>query len=149
MSGMSKALSIQHPWAGLIVLGKKTLELRSWPTAYRGRLYIHASQEYDQSYSGQWVPATVGARGAIIGAVNIVDCFQISKRAIFDELAPQHLCQLSPNYKWKKLFGWALGDPVYLYRAVPCKGALSLWTVPPEIEALVQAQPQMHGGKAA
>jgi hypothetical protein len=39
-----KALSLWQPWASLIVLGHKDKETRSWPTSYRGRLWIHATK---------------------------------------------------------------------------------------------------------
>jgi hypothetical protein len=35
-----KALSVRQPWADLIASGKKTIEVRSWPTKYRGPLVI-------------------------------------------------------------------------------------------------------------
>ena len=38
-----KALTLWQPWASLIGLGVKTIETRSWPTAYRGPLTIHAA----------------------------------------------------------------------------------------------------------
>ncbi len=38
-----RALSLLQPWATLVVLGIKTVETRSWRTAYRGPLLIHAS----------------------------------------------------------------------------------------------------------
>ena len=38
-----KVLSIQQPYASLIMLGFKTIETRSWATKYRGELLIHAS----------------------------------------------------------------------------------------------------------
>jgi len=38
-----KTLSIRQPFASLICRGIKTIENRSWETAYRGRLLIHAS----------------------------------------------------------------------------------------------------------
>ena len=33
-----------EPWAALIAAGVKSIETRSWRTAYRGPLYIHASR---------------------------------------------------------------------------------------------------------
>lgn len=41
---MTKVLSIKQPWASMIVRGLKRFEVRSWSTAYRGPLIIHASQ---------------------------------------------------------------------------------------------------------
>ena len=37
-----KCLSVSQPFAELIILGKKTIELRKWNTNYRGELLIHA-----------------------------------------------------------------------------------------------------------
>lgn len=37
-----KALSIRQPWAWAIIAGHKRIENRSWQTAYRGPLLIHA-----------------------------------------------------------------------------------------------------------
>lgn len=35
-----KAISLWEPWASAMALGLKTVETRSWPTAYRGQLII-------------------------------------------------------------------------------------------------------------
>jgi len=42
-----KVLSVKQPWAWLIVEGIKPVENRSWNTAHRGPLLIHACQEWD------------------------------------------------------------------------------------------------------
>lgn len=42
-----RALSLWEPWATLMRLGEKTVETRSWPTAYRGPLLICASKRRD------------------------------------------------------------------------------------------------------
>lgn len=56
-----KALSFRHPWAWLIVAGYKDIENRSWPTNFRGRVYIHASRKFDE----------VGLAALISGNMNI------------------------------------------------------------------------------
>ena len=38
-----KALTIWQPWASLLVSGRKKYETRSWATAYRGPIAIHAA----------------------------------------------------------------------------------------------------------
>lgn len=43
-----KAISLQQPWATLVVLGVKTFETRKWSTNHRGRILIHASKGKDQ-----------------------------------------------------------------------------------------------------
>ena len=42
-----KAISLKQPWASLIVSGRKTIELRTWNTKFRGEFYIHASKTTD------------------------------------------------------------------------------------------------------
>ena len=38
------ALSVRQPWAALLVAGRKTVEVRTWSTAVRGRVFIHAAR---------------------------------------------------------------------------------------------------------
>lgn len=78
-----KALSIRQPWAWLICAGHKPVENRTWQTAYRGELLIHAGQQFDDEGA-----ATVLAvfpeledlmpkqfeLGGIVGAATLVDC---------------------------------------------------------------------------
>ncbi|MGI0083073.1 MAG: ASCH domain-containing protein, partial [Nitrosopumilaceae archaeon] len=37
-----KCLSVSQPYADLIVQGKKTIELRTWNTKFRGEFLVHA-----------------------------------------------------------------------------------------------------------
>jgi hypothetical protein len=39
-----KVLSLTQPWATLAAIGAKKIETRSWSTAYRGPLAIHAAK---------------------------------------------------------------------------------------------------------
>lgn len=39
-----KALTLTQPWATLVAIGAKQYETRSWSTAYRGPLAIHAAK---------------------------------------------------------------------------------------------------------
>jgi hypothetical protein len=60
------ALSVKQPWASMITAGRKTIEVRSWSTHYRGPLLIVASKrpvEFDP-VSGRKLP--VGVALAIV-----------------------------------------------------------------------------------
>ena len=46
------ALSVKQPWAALLVAGVKTVEVRTWPTARRGRVLIHAGKIPDDRPEG-------------------------------------------------------------------------------------------------
>ncbi len=37
-----RVLTLRQPWATLVAIGAKRIETRSWSTAYRGRILIHA-----------------------------------------------------------------------------------------------------------
>ncbi len=41
-----KALTLTQPWASLVAIGAKRIETRSWKTAYRGPLAIHAAKGF-------------------------------------------------------------------------------------------------------
>jgi hypothetical protein len=73
------ALSLKQPWATLVVHGLKTIEVRRWPTARRGRILIHAARIPD-SRKEAWrhVPDPLREQaklqGGIIGAVDLTQC---------------------------------------------------------------------------
>lgn len=78
-----KSLSIQQPWAWLIVHGYKPVENRTWPTAYQGALQIHAGKKIDrEGYA--WVKQNFPEialpnwwnlpTGGIVGRATLVDC---------------------------------------------------------------------------
>lgn len=50
-----KAVTLHQPWASLIALGVKTIETRSWSTAYRGPLAIHAGRSESALHYLGWM----------------------------------------------------------------------------------------------
>lgn len=120
-----KALSIRQPWAWLILHAGKDIENRSWHTAFRGRILIHAGKKIDRAdYRGACdltatispeirIPsAEVLPRGGIVGSVEVVDCVDIS---------------VSPWYCGEN-FGLVLARPKPL-PLMPLKGALGFFEV--------------------
>lgn len=75
------ALSIKQPWAALLVHGLKTIEVRRWATARRGRVLIHAARIPDARKQG-WrlvtpeIQPTTELRGGIIGVAELRDCIR-------------------------------------------------------------------------
>jgi hypothetical protein len=45
---MIKAITLWEPWATFIADGHKCFETRSWSTAYRGNIAIHASKRWQR-----------------------------------------------------------------------------------------------------
>lgn len=82
-------LSIQQPWAWLIVNGYKDIENRTWPTNFRGRFLIHASKRMTRAdyfacklfITGftnlKLPPMPVLPRGGIVGEAVLLDCVRV------------------------------------------------------------------------
>ena len=82
-----KALSVQQPWAWLIINGHKDVLNQMWHTHYRGPLLIHANEAYcvdgeawakrlllHPDYRNVELPPCHDLdRGKIIGSVELVD----------------------------------------------------------------------------
>jgi ASCH domain len=73
------ALSLKQPWATLLAHARKTIEIRRWATARRGRVLIHAALVSDERPEA-WalVPEDLRAQarlvGGIVGAGEVTGC---------------------------------------------------------------------------
>ena len=158
-----KALSLIQPYATLIMLGYKTNETRSWDTKHNGPLAIAASaskpawarkvcqenMHIRQILSAYGLTFDTLPRGAVLGIVNVVGTLPIAGPDTYLKNEQPHMfChpeQLKPveracgDYSspgaFPSRFAWALRNVVVFPEPIPCKGALSLWQVPVEVEA--------------
>jgi hypothetical protein len=126
-----KVLTILQPWASLIVHGCRPSDYRSWQTAYRGPLAIHAGRRFEPQQRRQCGTLPIerllnaaGIRrvsdlplGAIVGVVTLVDCVPTDDG-----------------------FAWRLADPVALPAPVPCLRQPGLGELPAQVESLLLAQ---------
>lgn len=127
-----KALTIKQPWAYLIASGIKDIENRTWPTKYRGKIFIHAGA----SSAGilPWILSTQQSNfitcnvekmppkemvfSAIIGEVDIVDCVT-HHPSIWAEV------NIGGG---KPICNWVLSNPIlYPEPILNIKGKLSFW----------------------
>lgn len=134
-----RVLSIQQPWAWLVVHGLKDIENRDWTTGYRGNLLIHAGQKFDP-YALDWIASVLDSeslkrllrnpveyeRGGIVGVVK----FTRVVTARDEESA-------SPWFQGP--YGW------YFERAKPLpffslKGQLGLWEPHPAVLAAMKRE---------
>ena len=149
-----KALSLIQPYATLIMLGHKQYETRSWATQHRGRLAIAASAgkpawarkvcETDpliaQVLAEQGLTFDTLPRGAVLGVVRVNTMLKIVKAgtgaalAICDPALLKPLEVAAGDYEPGR-WAWALSHVQAFAEPIPCKGALSLWTVPEAVEA--------------
>lgn len=126
-----KCLSIHQPWAFSILNQGKDVENRIWPTKHRGPLLIHAAKSrksYDAWMPESWhrfyqcdlPPWESFAKGAIVGVVDVVDCFHI-----FREPIKQQKYQ-----KWSQgPYCWVLSNPRAFEVPIPYKGNQNLFNV--------------------
>jgi hypothetical protein len=84
------ALSIQQPWAWLVVNGHKDVENRSWPTRFRGEVLIHAGKKFDPDVmaTGDWPWPDIKQPddfnyGGIVGTATVVGCVTASRSPWF------------------------------------------------------------------
>ena len=118
------ALSIKQPWAALVVRGLKTIEIRRWPTARRGRILIHAARVPDPRQEG-WNLVTdemsdlAQLRGGLIGSVDVIECIAYRDLLPFEadqELHRNHVSWYEPPV----LYGFRFAAPeVTPFRVYP------------------------------
>lgn len=107
-----KVLTIQEPYASMILNGEKTIETRTWKTKHRGLVLLHASKNPKSKISGK-----------IFAMAKIVDC-----KPMIKDHEKDACCEIYPNaYSW------------FLEEIRPCipkevKGKLGLWNYECEIK---------------
>jgi hypothetical protein len=121
-----KALSFRQPWAELVLQGRKTLDLRTWSTRYRGPLAIYASQTVEkEACLRHGLEPDQLTTGAVIGLVDLIGVLELDQAA-YAAQADQHL---SGRHYQEPLFGWELTNPRPLADPVPTRGRLLLFDV--------------------
>ena len=127
------ALSLKQPWATLLVAGRKTIEVRRWPTARRGRFLIHAARVSDPRPE-VWARVPPELReaaegvGGIIGAAELTGCLAYRTVAAFAADAELHLNDPS-WFQGPVQYGFTIANPTALpFRAFP--GWMRFFRVP-------------------
>jgi hypothetical protein len=119
------ALSVKQPWAALLVVGLKSVEVRTWPTRKRGRVLIHAAKSIDERPEG-WalintpeLKALAALRGGIIGIAELTSCVRYRTAEAFARATDEH----RNNPDWfdsKGLYGFVFQNPHPIaYHACP------------------------------
>jgi hypothetical protein len=127
------ALSLKQPWATLLVHGRKSIEVRSWPTPRRGRIFIHAAGVSDpRPEAWAHVPPELRAAaelvGGIIGAADLTGCVAYRTPEAF--VADQLLHLNDPSwFKPPVLYGFTFANvEVVPFRQLP--GWMRFFPVP-------------------
>jgi len=141
-----KALSFRQPWAALILEGRKTLDLRTWSTHYRGRLAIYASLEVEkEACQAHGVDIAHLTTGALVGIVDLVDVIPLEEAAYNARLA-EHLGGRSFR---PGLYGWVLTNPRPLDPPQVVKGRLNLFDVDVQLPSVESQKPNVTSQPAS
>lgn len=121
-----KCLSVHQPWADLII-DRGRPEIRCWDTKYRGKLLIHAGLKVEHQECRR-LGLIPGARGAILGVVELVGIEQLNARR-WEELRKQTL-EAGELCYGDKTFAWFFKNHKRFPESIPFKGKLGIFDVP-------------------
>jgi hypothetical protein len=155
-----KAISLWQPWATAIALGSKRIETRSWATAYRGPLAIHAAKRCVKaelrtySHLSFWQGALnrgadpsdplwdVLPFGAIVAVARLVDVSRTETFTSAELDAPRLPEGRGYIASWTERqlgdfgagrFGWILAEVEPLPEPIVYRGGRMLFEVPDEL----------------
>lgn len=136
-----KALSINQPWAWLIVNGYKAVENRNWDTRYRGEFLIHAGKKFDgdcyQFLEDEQIDIDVPGpheleMGGIVGKARLINTVHIRDKRL--------VCRTDRRWFFGE-YGFILDSAAPL-KFRPCKGALGFFE-PDYNSRYVEKQPKL------
>ena len=122
-----KCLSVSQPYADLIVQGKKTIELRTWNTTYRGEFLVHAPLKVrEDACIRMGINASELRTGVIVGRAEIygVKVYKSKK-----EIQTDYDKHCAENGFFDNRYGFLLKNPRELRIPIPCKGRLGFFEV--------------------
>lgn len=134
------ALTFWRPWPTLILNHGKSVENRSWTTAYRGPLLVHAGKYFDDIDGPLVEMLDLNLAGLHspqahpLGLVGIVDVVGVCSEGVFGTKS-QVRCSpwgMPGNYHWQ------LANPRQFDQPIPCRGQQGFWFPPNELLGQVE-----------
>ena len=94
-----KCLSLKQPFADLLALGEKTVELRKWNTKFRGKFLVHASKNIDSEACERLdIDIEKLIKGAIIGSASLYDVKEYKSQEEFNKDKQKHFSIISKYF---------------------------------------------------
>ena len=122
-----KCLSVSQPYADLIITGKKTIELRTWNTNFRGEFLVHAPIKIREDVCDRLgIDKSKLRTGVIIGKVEIYD---VKSYNSMKELERDHNKHLFIEESFQHRYGFLLRNPQPFRVPIPYKGSLGFFDV--------------------
>lgn len=119
-------MSISQPFADLIILGKKTIELRNWNTNFRGEFLIHAPLKIKTDDCKRLKINKKFPTGVIIGKAELYD---VKKYNSIKEIKDDQRFHFAVKKFQSKIYGFKLKNIKILKIPIPCKGQLGFFDV--------------------
>lgn len=123
-----KVITIKQPFASLIAAGLKGYEFRTWKTAYRGDILVHAGKSVDQEAMTKFAEYGLDyPLGCIIAKATLTDCVPVDDK-IRELLRKENFHVYSGTTEktdWKG-YGFKLDD-IHTIDPICINGKLGLW----------------------
>jgi predicted transcriptional regulator len=124
-----KCLSLKQPFADLLSLGEKTVELRKWNTKFRGEFLIHASKNTDIGACERLdIDIDKLTKGAIIGSAFLYEVKEYKNQEEFNKDKQKHFSIISKYFEGYK-YGFLVKDARLFKKSIPYSGKLGLFEV--------------------
>ena len=124
-----KCLSLKQPFADLLALGEKTIELRKWNTKFRGEFLIHASKNIDiDSCDRLDIDIDKLSGGAIIGSAFLYDVKVYSNQEDFNRDKQKHFSVISKYFDGYK-YGFLIRRAKIFTKPIVYPGKLRFFEV--------------------
>ena len=124
-----KCLSLKQPFADLLALGEKIIELRKWNTKFRDKFLIHASKNIDIE-ACERLDITIDklTKGAIIGSAFLYDVKEYKNQEEFNKDKQKHFSVISKYFDGYK-YGFLIKDARMFKTSVSYSGRLGFFEV--------------------
>ena len=132
-----KAISLQNPWAQLVVSGFKTVEAKTWTTDYRGELLICSKARSDKSLEKAvldvieeetdlaFEQSEFFVNGAVLGKVQLVDIRPLTE----DDLEESWMDPAELEVAETPLYAWVFDNAEPIAEPIEVKGKPRLFDV--------------------
>ena len=120
-----KCLSVSQPYADLIISGKKTIDLRTWNTKFRGEFLVHAPSKIKEDVCRRLgVDKSKLMTGVIIGKVEI---YNVRFYHSIEELGRDYNKHFLIEDSLLHRYGFQLRNSKALRIPIPYKGSLGFF----------------------
>lgn len=123
-----KVITIKQPYASLIAAGLKEYEFRTWKTAYRGPILIHAGKSIDREAVEKFSCYNLDyPLGCIIARAELTDCVPVDDglRTTLRERNFLIYSGTTESPQWQG-YGFQL-ENILKIAPIPINGKLGLW----------------------